>query len=88
MVCPLLKSTLTVKPFSGNNSLALENLPVELINKIKVYDKKSDLEKMTGVSSGKENYVLDLQTKKNSTALCWHRVKPDWATIIRRTLNY
>lgn len=40
MVCPLLKSTLTVKPFSGNNSLALENLPVELINKIKVYDKK------------------------------------------------
>lgn len=43
---------------------------------------------MTGVSSGKENYVLDLQTKKNSTALCWHRVKPDWATIIRRTSNY
>lgn len=57
--------------FSGNNSLALENLPVELINKIKVYDKKSDLEKTTGVSSGKENYVLDLQTKKefNSTLL-------------------
>lgn len=57
--------------FSGNNKMALENLPVELISKIKVYDKKSKLEKLTGVSSGKENYVLDLQTKEefNSTLL-------------------
>ena len=49
--------------FAGDNKMALENLPVELISKIKVYDKKSKLEKLTGVSTGKENYVLDLQTK-------------------------
>lgn len=50
--------------FSGDNKMALENLPVELISKIKVYDKKSKQEKITGVSTGKENYVLDLQTKE------------------------
>lgn len=57
--------------FSGDNKMALENLPVELISKIKVYDKKSKLEKLTGVSTGKENYVLDLQTKEefNGTLL-------------------
>ena len=48
--------------FSGNNSMALENLPVEVISKIKVYNKKSELEKITGVDTGKENFVLDLQT--------------------------
>ncbi len=57
--------------FSGDNKMALENLPVELISKIKVYDKKSKLEKLTGVSTGKKNYVLDLQTKEefNGTLL-------------------
>lgn len=50
--------------FSGDKKMALENLPVELVNKIKVYDKKSELEKITGVNSGTENYVLDLQTPK------------------------
>lgn len=48
--------------FSGDNSMALENLPVEVISKIRVYNKKSELEKITGVNSGKENMVLDLQT--------------------------
>lgn len=57
--------------FAGDNKMALENLPVELISKIKVYDKKSKEEKLTGVNTGKENYVLDLQTKEefNGTLL-------------------
>lgn len=51
--------------FSGDKEMVLENLPANVISKIKVYDKKSELEKITGVkNSGKENYVLDLQTKK------------------------
>lgn len=44
--------------------MALENLPAEVIDKIKVYNKKTELEKATGVSTGEDNYVLDLQTKK------------------------
>ena len=50
--------------FAGNHTLALENLPADLVGKIKVYDKRSKIEQFTGVKSGSENYVLDLQTKK------------------------
>ena len=50
--------------FGGNSTLALENLPVKLVSKIKVYDKRSELEKITKVRKGGENYVLDLQTKR------------------------
>lgn len=48
----------------GDKKMALENLPAEIIGKIKVYDKRSELEKITKVRSGAENYVLDLQTKR------------------------
>lgn len=51
--------------FSGNHVLALENLPADLISRIKVYDKRSEMEKFTGVRAVDENYVLDLQTKKD-----------------------
>lgn len=44
--------------------MALENLPADLISRIKVYDKRSEMEKFTGVRTVDENYVLDLQTKK------------------------
>ena len=50
--------------FGGNSTLALENLPAKLVSKIKVYDKRSELEKITKVRKGGENYVLDLQTKR------------------------
>ena len=50
--------------FAGDITMALENLTVELIDKIKVYNKKSEIEKITGIKKVQENYVLDLQTKK------------------------
>ena len=49
--------------FAGNHALALENLPADLVSRIKVYDKRSEMEKFMGIT-GEENYVLDLQTKK------------------------
>ena len=50
--------------FAGNQALALENLPADLVSRIKVYDKRSEMEKFMGIKTGEENYVLDLQTKK------------------------
>lgn len=50
--------------FAGNHALALENLPADVVSRIKVYDKRSKMEQFTGVRSGSENYVLDLQTRK------------------------
>ena len=42
----------------------MENLPADLVSRIKVYDKRSEMEKFMGIKTGEENYVLDLQTKK------------------------
>lgn len=51
--------------FGGNTKLALTNLPVDIIEKIKVYNKQSDESKYTGLKDTTDNYVLDLNTKKS-----------------------
>lgn len=51
--------------FSGNIQVPIENLPLNLISRLKVYKRQSDEEKALGIRSGKEFYVLDLQTKKD-----------------------
>ena len=50
--------------FGGDVSTALKNLPVEMIDKLKTYDKKSDLARITGIDDGEEETVLDLTVKK------------------------
>ncbi len=61
---PISEINVNGKPFfSGSMQTALENLPVDLISKLKVYDKRSEEEEFTGVGNGEKRYVLDLQTK-------------------------
>ena len=50
--------------FGGDVATAMENLPVEMIEKLKTYDKKSDLARITGIDDGEEETVLDLTVKK------------------------
>lgn len=54
--------------FNNNTEMAMKNLSSDLIEKIKVYDKKSDLSRITGIDDGEEETVLDLTFKKNSSA--------------------
>lgn len=49
--------------FGGDVKTGLENLPVNIIDKIKAYDKKSDLARVTGIDDGNEETVLDLTVK-------------------------
>ena len=42
----------------------LEELAVEMIDKLKTYDKQSDLARITGIDDGEEETVLDLTVKK------------------------
>lgn len=49
---------------TGDTKTALKNLPTSIIDKIKAYDEKSDLAKMTGVDDGEEETVLDFGVKK------------------------
>lgn len=54
------------KEFFGNNrNLVLQNLPAEIVDKVKAYDRKSDMARITGIDDGNERTVLDLQIKKN-----------------------
>lgn len=50
--------------FGGDVKTGLKNLPVNMIEKLKTYDKKSDLARITGIDDGEEETVLDLTVKK------------------------
>lgn len=60
--------------FRGDTKIAMKNLPTDLIDKIKAYDKKSDYAEQTGVDDGEEETVLDLSLKK--------KLKESWISNI------
>ena len=49
---------------TGDTKTALKNLPTAIIDKIKSYDEKSDLAKVTGIDDGEEQTVLDFGIKR------------------------
>lgn len=50
--------------FGSDKSMAMKNLPSEIVDKVKTYDKQSDMAKMTGIDDGEEETVIDLTIKK------------------------
>lgn len=50
--------------FGGDVQTGLKNLPVEMVDKLKTYDRQSDMARMTGIDDGEEETVLDLTVKK------------------------
>lgn len=48
----------------GDVQTGLKNLPADIVDKIKSYDEKSDLAKLTGIDDGNEVTVLDFGVKK------------------------
>ncbi len=52
--------------FGTDKNVALKNVPVELVDKVKFYDKQSDFTRVTGIDDGEEETVLDLQMKKGA----------------------
>ncbi len=49
---------------TGDTKTALKNLPTSIIDKIKTYDQKSDLARVTGIEDGEEETVLDFGIKR------------------------
>lgn len=49
---------------TGDTKTALKNLPTSIVDKIKSYEEKSDLAKVTGINDGNEETVLDFGLKK------------------------
>jgi hypothetical protein len=54
--------------FSDDPAVAMKNLPANMVDKVKAYDKKSDMAKYTGIDDGDDESVLDLSVKKGMKA--------------------
>ena len=50
--------------FSDDPKVASKNLPVDMVEKVQVVDRKSDLARLTGVDDGEEETVINLTVKK------------------------
>lgn len=52
--------------FGTDKNMALKNIPADVVDKVKFYDKDSDFKRVTGIDDGEEETVLDLQMKKGA----------------------
>lgn len=50
--------------FFNDTKMAMKNIPTNMIDKLKTYDRKSDFSRVTGIDDGEEETVLDLSVKK------------------------
>lgn len=50
--------------FSDDPKVASKNLPVDMVDKLQVVDRQSDLARLTGVDDGEDETVINLTTKK------------------------
>lgn len=48
---------------TGDTKTAMQNIPTSIIQKVKAYDQKSDLSRVTGIDDGDEQTVLDFGTR-------------------------
>ena len=53
------------KFFDGDIEMATKNLPAEMIEKVQVYDNKSDMAKLTGFEDNDTERIINLTTKSN-----------------------
>ncbi len=50
--------------FSDDPTVASKNIPADMINKLQIIDRKSDLARLTGVDDGDDETVINLTVKK------------------------
>ena len=49
---------------TGDTQTAMKNLPTSIVERVKAYDEKSDLSRITGIDDGNEQTVLDFGLKR------------------------
>ena len=69
------------KRFFGNDrQIILKNIPAEIVEKVKAYDRQSELARVTGIDDGEEETVLDLEIKKDKRRGWFGRVTAGYGT--------
>ena len=51
--------------FGQDTKIATKNLPADAVDRVQVYDKKSDKAEFTGIDDGRDQKTINLQLKEN-----------------------
>lgn len=74
--------------FSDDPKVASKNLPVDMVDKLQVVDRKSELARMTGVDDGEDETVINLTVKKGMQNGYFGTVLAGYGTDDRYTVNF
>jgi len=74
--------------FSDDPKVASKNLPVEMVQKLQVVDRKSDLARLTGVDDGEDETVINLTVKPNMKNGWFGNVEGGYGTDDRYKGNF
>lgn len=74
--------------FSDDPKVASKNLPVNMVEKLQVVDRKSDLARMTGVDDGDDETVINLTVKKGMNNGWFGNVEAGYGTDDRHKVNF
>ncbi len=74
--------------FTDDPSVASKNIPVDLVDKLQVVDRKSDLARLTGVDDGEEETVINLTVKKGKNNGWFGNVDAGYGTDEHYDLNF
>lgn len=78
--------------FGTDKDMALKNISADVVDQVKIYDKKSDFSRVTGIDDGEEETVLDLQMKQGVMDGFFSNTDAGYGTkdryMFRNTTNY
>lgn len=73
--------------FLNDTKVAMQNIPTDMIEKLKTYERQSDYSRVTGIDDGEEETVLDLTVKKGMNNGWYGNISAGAGTEERYTSN-
>ncbi len=74
--------------FSGDTKVATKNLPAKAVEKVKVYDKKSEGSEFMGIDDGIQNRTIDLLLNEDSKKGCFGNLESGGGTKSKDNYHY
>lgn len=76
-----------VEFFGNDASIALKNLPADMIDRVQLYDKQSEEAQFTGFKDGETSKTLNIKTKKSKSYGLFGNLQMGYATDQKYRLN-
>lgn len=74
--------------FADDTKVGTKNIPVNIVDKVQVVDRKSDLARLTGVDDGEDETVINLSVKKGMNNGWFGNVSAGYGTDDRYETNF